>query len=212
MKAEEYHHRGLPFEEAIAYHEGETGGGEEDEHHEPRGIALKKDLFSRLYCSVKVTADSHLKPSEEKEALPWFYVEVMFNPHDIRGYVLGAYWLQRVGRLHESLKFLKSGEVRNPRSADIIGSIGMVYYKLGDLDSAAGCLDKSAGLWLEGKAPNMITDKYARTDRYFEIAILGNIYEKMGDTKKAIDVFEKLYKLEPDVVLMNKIRKLQGAK
>ena len=34
IKAEEYHHRGLPFEQALAYHEGESIFTEREQHEE----------------------------------------------------------------------------------------------------------------------------------------------------------------------------------
>ena len=71
----------------------ETQGTEEEEHHHAEKD-VKNDLYSRIYRAVKVTEDSHLTPAHEKEVLPWFYTEVAFNPHDIRGYVLGGYWLE----------------------------------------------------------------------------------------------------------------------
>ena len=117
MKAEEYHHRGLPFEEALAFHRGESilaeramreGQGKTDT--ESGGPAkITSNLYANLYSQVKVTGDSHLKPADEKEVLPWFYVEVAFNPHDVRGYILGAYWLERVGNKNACVKFLNEG-------------------------------------------------------------------------------------------------------
>ena len=130
MKAEEYHHRGLPFEEALAFHQGESilaeqaASGKPAEAHAELNEAVKSsvDLYTKLYSQVKVTGDSHLKPEEEKEVLPWFYIEVAFNPHDIRGYVLGSYWLARVGRRDESFKFLMEGGKNNPHSAQIMSA------------------------------------------------------------------------------------------
>ena len=218
MKAEEYHHRGLPFLQAIGYHEGETFSPEEvkvgetpNAHEEEHGEAVVgKDLFSKIYSSVKITGDSHLKPSEEKEALPWFYVEVAFNPYDIRGYILGAYWLQRLGKLDASMKFLKDGEKHNPRSASILSSVGNLYFKLNERDKAIGYLEKARRLWLEAKSPNEASDKYSRSDRFFSMDLLGSIYEKMGDNKKALTVYKELYNIEPNNISQEKIRRLSA--
>ena len=217
MKAEEYHHRGLPFMKAMKYHSGETfvaeiikhgeeGAEEEHKHaaHEPG------DIFSKIYRAVKVTEDAHLKPADEKEVLPWFFVEVAFNPHDIRGYNLGGYWLQKMKRPEEALKFLKEGEKNNPGSATILGSIGWLYFQEDKLQDAAEYLDKASRLWLDGKEPNIIRTPYDRSDRYFTIDRLGAVYEKMGRRDDALKIYEVLEQLEPTKLLGEKIKRLKS--
>ena len=200
MKTEEYYHRGLPFLKAAAYHENHSviaqdalSGRREEHHHEEE--AAPNDLFSRIYSAVKVNRDSHLTPSEEKEVLPWFYVEVMFNPHDIRGYVLGGYWLQRLGRYNESIAFLKDGEMHNPASAQILASIGGAYYKKSISGEALLYLERARRLWLEGKYPNDVSERpYMDSDRDLTFELLGDIYEKTGEYQKALQIYEELSK------------------
>jgi tetratricopeptide (TPR) repeat protein len=220
MKAEEYHHKGLPFMKAMEYHSGESFTSEvmargdhedgEEGHHHGQGSGAKKDLYSRLYSSVKITEDTHLKPAEEKEVLPWFFVEVAFNPHDIRGYTLGGYWLEKMGQKEEALKFLKEGEKKNPDSAMILGSIGWIYFQDGKLQEAAEYLDKASRLWLEGKGPNAITTTYQRSDRYFAIDRLGAVYEKLGRIDDALAIYQILYQIEPAKLLGEKIKRLKN--
>ena len=215
MKAEEYHHRGLPFMGAVSYHHGqsmleeETRGVKEEERHAqeeaPRG------LYSRIYKSVKVTEDSHLLPSEEKEVLPWFYTEVAFNPHDIRGYVLGGYWLERLGRYEESMRFLKEGEKNNPDSAQILTSIGRLYYRDNNFANAAGYLERARDLWFKGRPPNVITTDYMWTDRLLTLDLLGSIYEKEGNSGKAIDVYGEILNLKYLPEVEKKIIELKNA-
>lgn len=77
IKGEEYFHKGLPFLKAEAFHEGgsalmeersHTAGGAPHEHEETHqgGNIIKKDFFSRVYSSVRLTRDSHLSGVEEK--------------------------------------------------------------------------------------------------------------------------------------------------
>ena len=219
MKAEEYHHRGLPFMDAMKYHGGESfaakmieHGGEEgeDEHAHEHAKEAPKDFYSKIYSSVKVTEDAHLKPAEEKEVLPWFFVEVAFNPHDVRGYTLGGYWLQKMGRNDEALRFLKEGEKNNPDSATILGSIGWLYFQEEKLKDAAEYLDKASRLWLEDKEPNVVKTPYERSDRYFAIDRLGAVYEKMGRIDDALRVYDILYRVEPTKPLGEKIERLKN--
>jgi tetratricopeptide (TPR) repeat protein len=216
MKAEEYHHKGLPFMDAMKYHGGESfvqevaAHGEAEAEHKHEHAHAPQGLYSKIYSSVKVTEDAHLKPAEEKEVLPWFFVEVAFDPHDIRGYTLGGYWLQNMKRPDEALKFLKEGEKNNPDAAMIIGSIGWIYFQKNDLQKAAEYLDKASRLWLEGKPPNDVSTTYQRSDRYFAIDRLGSVYEKMGRIDDAMKVYEVLYQLEPTKPLGEKIERLKS--
>lgn len=197
MKAEEYHHRGLPFMAAMAYHGGgsalmvEAGGEHAHEHHHAEG-AERADIFSRIQKLVKVTKDSHLTASQEKEVLPWFYTETMFNPHDIRGYVLGGYWLKRIGRYEESLKFLKEGEKNNPDSAQIAASIAKLYYRNNRYDDAISYLERSRALWLKAAPPNLVTNKYMESDRLETFNLLGYLYEEEGQYEKALEAYNQL--------------------
>lgn len=219
MKAEEYHHRGLPFEKALAFHQGESlfsereNRGKASEHEEvhktmPQGVSL----YEKLYSQVKVTGDSHLKPEEEKEVLPWFYIEVAFNPHDIRGYVLGAYWLDRVGRKEEGFKFLREGERANPDSAQILSAIGELYSRQNNYEDAAMYMEHSCRLWLEAKDENVVTNRYMESDRLFAFDLLASLYIRKGNYGKALDIYTEFLKFGPNPDILAKIERIKQEK
>lgn len=218
MKSEEYYHRGLDFLKAEGYHEGEMAiAGEraraEGAHRHESGhaaIAENKNLFEKLYSAVKITGDRHLNPSEEKEVLPWFYVEVMFNPKDIRGYVLGSYWLGRLNRPEDSLKFLKEGERNNPDSARILAAIGEFYFHSKKYDEAIPYLERARILWLEAKAPNNAEDKYSQFDRAIAFDVLGSLFEERREYRKALDIYLELAKFYPYPITLEKIKRLHN--
>ena len=214
IKAEEYHHRGLPFEKALDFHKGESlfTGREHREGHDETILRAQgsASLYSKLYAQVKVTADSHLKPEEEKEALPWFYIEVAFNPHDIRGYVMGAYWLERIGRRAESLKFLREGNEKNPGSARILSAIGEVYIKENNYEEAKSFLERSCKLWSEAKGVNAVSDSYAESDRLFAFDLLASLYAKKGEYAKALDICREFLKFGANPAILDKVEKLKN--
>jgi tetratricopeptide (TPR) repeat protein len=215
MKAEEYHHRGLPFMSTLSYHHGESTlmadvHGAEMEEHPQAEEEKRNDLFSRIYRSVKVTEDSHLAPSEEKEVLPWFYSEVLLNPHDIRGYVLGGYWLERMGRYSESLKFLNEGDKNNPNSAQILTSIGRAYFHDKKIKEAIMYLEHARELWLKGEEPNVITNQYMESDRIVTFDFLGHLYENEGQYEKALEVYDELSSFWKSPALDEDIIKLKN--
>ncbi|MDD5136608.1 MAG: tetratricopeptide repeat protein [Candidatus Omnitrophica bacterium] len=214
MKAEEYHHRGLPFESALAYHQGESPFAGHEHNEALRKIdntfERKTSLYYKLYSQVKVTKDSHLKPGEEKEVLPWFYVEVAFNPHDVRGYVLGGYWLERLGKNDEALKFLKEGNRNNPDSADIMAAIGSLYFKEGNDEKAVTYLERACRLWREGRDTNAASNKYEESDKLFAFDLLGSLYARRKEYSKALDIYTELLKFGPNPVIVEKVKKLEN--
>ncbi|MDO8525497.1 MAG: tetratricopeptide repeat protein [Candidatus Omnitrophota bacterium] len=213
IKAEEYHHRGLPFDKAFDFHKRESvfTGKERREGHDGTGPRAQNPagLYSKLYAQVKVTADSHLKPEEEKEALPWFYIEVAFNPHDIRGYVMGAYWLDRIGRRAESLKFLREGSEKNPLSAQILSAIGETYMKENNYEEAENFLERSRRLWSGAKGVNVVSNSYAESDRLFTFDLLASLYAKKGEYEKALNICGEFLKFGPNPVILDKAEKLK---
>lgn len=217
MKAEEYHHRGLPLERALAYHHGESllsernDRGKEDEHeHEAVPENEGASLYEKLYHQVKVTKDSHLKPEDEKEVLPWFYVETAFNPHDIRGYILGSYWLDRVGKRDESMKFLTEGEKNNPGSAQILGAIGELYSKENNYEKAVEYLEGSCSLWLEARGANAVTNSYEDSDRLFAFDLLASLYMRKGNNDKALKIYTELLKFGPNPAILDKVSQIKA--
>jgi tetratricopeptide (TPR) repeat protein len=157
-----------------------------------------------------VTGDSHLKPEDEKEVLPWFYTEVAFNPNDVRGYVLGSYWLERVGDKSACIKFLNEGEKNNPDSAEILGAIGEFYLKEGDDEKAMAYLSSACALWIEAKGMNAVSNKYEESDRLFAFDLLADMYTKKGAHKKALQLYRELLKFGANAAISQKITDIEG--
>ena len=70
-----------------------------------------------LHRNVKPWLDpsQHAEHSEGTQVLPWFRIATLSDPHHIRGYALGAYWLQRHDPA-EAEKFLQEGIENNPNA------------------------------------------------------------------------------------------------
>ena len=216
MKAEEYHHGGLPFLKAMAYHSGgesmvearqSRGRKEEEPHH--AGEA-KADLYSRIFSHVKITEHTELNDSEDKEILPWFYIEVKFDPHDVRGYVMGAFFLETLKKYGEELEFLKEGVRNNQGSAEMSAALGEFFYQRKDNTDAILYLSRAAGLWKENRPPNIITTRYDQTDRFQAYYLLGALYEIKGDYPKAIGTYADFILMEPNKVMSDKMERLRA--
>ena len=59
------------------------------------------------------------------ELLPWFKLMTLSDPHYVRGYVLGAFWLKSID-LEEALAFIEEGRRKNPKAFQVFYMKGML--------------------------------------------------------------------------------------
>lgn len=150
IKTETYLHNGVNY---AAHLEGELStvagknpeinmeGDSEDEHehHEHEGgsveTAIKspdkdfRGLIGDLHREVKPWRDPR-KPhilTDGTELLPWYRVMTLSDPHNIRGYYLGIFWLKRINP-DEAIDFAKEGIKNNPEAFQIYQTLGQVYF------------------------------------------------------------------------------------
>lgn len=213
IKVEEYNHGGMPFIKSSSYHKGgfeiledRAGEGAHEDEAASTAQGEGRGLFSEIYSHIKITEHTHISGAQAKEVLPWFYLEVMFNPHDIRGYVVGAYWLHGLRREAECLAFLMEGEKNNPRSARIFGAIGEYYYRHNSPELELKYLERSCRLWIENKEPNIASEIYSELDRLSSFVMLGNLYESEGRYSKAMRLYGELYRMDHRPYLAGKIK------
>ena len=70
-------------------------------------------------------------------------------------------------------------------------------------------LEKARELW-HGKLPvNAVSDRYAITDKYFALDLLGSIYENSGKYDAAVEIYNELYKFQPNEALGEKIKRFK---
>ena len=136
-------------EEAGHSHEQEAPPGEEALHFDCKGadtvIRTKEKDFrgfiGDLHRQVKPWIDPskpHLHTSGT-ELLPWYRLMTLSDPHNIRGYMIGAWWLKRfktTPQLEEALKFLKEGISYNPEAFQLYLMKGHVFVALGNNQEA----------------------------------------------------------------------------
>jgi len=223
MKGEVYFHGGMPLyktmkekdvcadiEAGKVINPASVSRGEDHDHD--TDADQNKDLYSKLYSNIKVAAHEHLPYAQQKEILPWFYIQVRFNPHDIEGYVEGAYWLKRLSKYAESDRFLREGEKNNPGSARIKTMIGDEFFRAGKYEEALPYLEQALVLWKEGKSPNIMQNDYERTDRDYTYTALAETYELTMQYEKAVSVYKELITIEPQrgPALLKKMETLQA--
>ena len=145
IKSEEYLHGGISHPLCQSAFLGAKVDEKHDEHHHENDsdhnahldrpkINLfsdnisKWDILPQLAQVVKVDAHIHLSGKEAKEVVPWYVYATKLNPHNIRAFLIGGYWISR--GLHEpdkGLRFLSDGLKLNPGSWEITSEIAVTY-------------------------------------------------------------------------------------
>ncbi len=109
--------------------------------------------------------ERHVKPWQDPrvphnhatgtELLPWFRLQTLSDPHNVRSYLIGAWWLKSKGgvQLEEALEFIDEGLRNNPKAFQLHLMRGTILRESGrDADSIAE-FDKAADLAFETRPP-----------------------------------------------------------
>jgi tetratricopeptide (TPR) repeat protein len=124
--------------------------------------------------------------------------------------VLGGYWLQRLGKSDESMRFMKEGLKNNPDSASISAAIGNLYFRMHKAEEALRYLERARKLWAQGRFPNNTSDKYSLSDRYFALDLLGDIYEKEKRYPEALKIYQEAYGIQSSDAILKKVNRIRG--
>ena len=202
LKTDEYLHKGVTehshchiLEEAGIgghaqhKHEHNHKHKETDHRHELKYNRLDM-LFAKLEYNLKPNITEHLHSKREDELMPWFKLTTMFNPHHVRAYAVGGYWLAyRLGKIDEAIKFMKEGIENNPDGYQISTQMGIVYFsRLKNYKKAQYYFEKAL-------------KSQAKMDEYDKAGILRFLafsHKFQGHTQKAIDCYKQVLSLFPE--------------
>ncbi|MGF1571985.1 MAG: hypothetical protein ACFCU1_02835 [Sumerlaeia bacterium] len=143
LKTERYLHGGIGYtahmevaksvqaeSEALDAHQAEVGlspdelqDDEEDDHSGTPTLIppAEKDFrgivgyFERQVRPWQDPSLPHVHTSG-KELLPWYRVMTLSDPKNVRGFMIGSYWLSTTGKYSEAREFLSEGIKNNPES------------------------------------------------------------------------------------------------
>ncbi len=156
LKTEEYIHNGVQFEhhkhspdelmevygedkglenkDSHKEHKCEHGEEAEEEHahHHQTIIKSKEDdwrgILGDLERAVNPYSDEHNLSEKPEELLPWFRLITLFNPHFIKAYQVGGFWLSRMLQRDDfAIEFLQEGLYHNPEDPEILIMLARIY-------------------------------------------------------------------------------------
>lgn len=153
-------------------HAGHDHGHDHDHDHghegeEPARTLIKsadddfRGFIGHLQREVKPwrPADAphnHVEGSAMSEVLPWYRLATLSNPHDVRNYYIGAWWLKTLRtdeQREEAIKFLNEGIEANPGAYELFLMKGFVLEEQGKKLDARDAFRKSAELGIKRRPP-----------------------------------------------------------
>jgi hypothetical protein len=88
-----------------------------------------RGFIGQLHREVKPWLDPsrHAGHADGKEVLPWFRVMTLSDPHYIRAYSVGSWWL-KTKNLDAAFEFIQEGIKNNPASFQVYAALGDLHY------------------------------------------------------------------------------------
>lgn len=89
-----------------------------------------RGLIGRLHREVKpwLPPEDHARHAESRELLPWFRLMTLSDPHYVRGYCIGAWWLGQMEPAAAEI-YAKEGIRNNPEAFQIRVTLGELLQK-----------------------------------------------------------------------------------
>lgn len=98
----------------------------------------------------------HVEGEAMSEVLPWYRLATLSNPHDVRNYYIGAWWLKTLRtekQREEAIKFLNEGIETNPGAYELFLMKGFVLEEQGKTTDARDAFRKAAELGIKRRPP-----------------------------------------------------------
>jgi len=132
LKADQYLHRGshhVDHDEDCSFSVTKNDTDKPHKHVHTDAHLKDFDLFFKIYQAIHFRHLVHLKTSKNAELMPWFDITTRFNPHFVKVYLDGGFWLSsKMNQPDKALTFLRRGLKHNPRSWQIVHQMGEIYF------------------------------------------------------------------------------------
>lgn len=168
--------------------------------------------------------------SDGRELLPWFRLMTLSDPHYIRGYTVGAWWLMR-RNYEESVAFIEEGVANNPNAFQIHLMHGHVLFEKARTLAGESFLEPppEAEWWIfeahksfvraaelaatsrpsleEREKPGTKWTHYMEDDAHSAVNMALLIEHKYGNEDFVADMIDRLQSAFPDNRSIRKLRK-----
>lgn len=207
-------------------HDHALPSGDDDLHFQCQGadtvIRTPEQDFRGIVGKLHRKVKPWLDPSEAhkhtsgKELLPWYRLMTLSDPHNVRGYMIGAWWLKRQRtdtQLREAKNFLEEGIKHNPEAFQLYLMHGHVMRALEDNIEAKESYRKAAERAIKKRPPegtdNPDWTDYNEEDAMASIRLAVFAEKDFGSKRKALEMARRYLKaIGEDHILERQIREL----
>jgi tetratricopeptide (TPR) repeat protein len=180
------------------HHEhGEQGDHGEDAHEKEMAFLNQpRDWIERFGRNFFVTEHTHLAQGKEREILPWLRLSAELDPQRVETYTVAAFWLRtQLGKVDEAEQFLREGLRANPRSYEILFSLGQLLYEnRHDPTRARNLWEMALRRWQDQESSKEQPDISGLRDIVLNLA---RLEEEQGNLRRAIQHLELAKKISP---------------
>ncbi len=148
-------------------HDHDTTGtdahGPDGDHEHPDTIIPTPErdfrgFLGRLHREVKPWRDPRLphRHTAGTELLPWYRLATLGDPQNVRGYMIGSWWLKSMKdqkQITEALKFVEEGARNNPRAFQLQLMRGYVLRELKREPEALAAFRRAADMAVAKRPP-----------------------------------------------------------
>ena len=137
----------------------------------------------------RIQTKAFVEEREPDVAVTHFQSLIDANPQDLEGYYGLGLAYRKMGRLDKSMEVFQNAHSLAPKDPDLFRELGIVYFLSGKVDQAIENLEAIRSTSEEGQDNDLMTLYY-----------LGRGYQEKGDFAKALPLFLKVQKEEPEFI------------
>jgi tetratricopeptide (TPR) repeat protein len=161
-----------------------------------RTAGAARDWIERFGRNFAHTEHTELSGERTREILPWLKLSADLDPQNVQTFTLAAFWLRTsLKKIDEAEQFLRDGLRANPRSHEILFSLGQLFYEdRKDVTRARNLWEKGLRCWAEQEANKQEPNYSSLRDITLNLA---KLEEEQGNLKRAIECLELAIKASP---------------
>lgn len=186
--------------------------------------AFEDGFFLTARKEISPEGHFHLRGDEVTEMLPWLWMALRMDPHNVETYRVAAFWLSSdAKRPNLAYEVLLDAQRNNPGSYQVKLDMGRLFLREGKIEDAEKAFTAAINFWpgnLNRKDPDAVNEAiFEKAEILLYRALLhevrGEIDSEVGLLKKIIAVFperteirervDDLEKGEKPIVLATKI-------
>ena len=152
-----------------------------------------KGPFKTIENFNKIRVMTFVEQMEPQVAMTYFQSLIDANPNNGGGYYGLGLVYRKMGRFDKSTEVLNQAEALVPQDLDVSRELGISYFLSGKVDQAIEKLEAIRSSASEGKNSDLMTLYY-----------LGRGYQEKGEFARALPLFLKVQKEEPEFMDVNR--------